>query len=153
MNPLVAAAVIKETPTWAKVAIGIGVIAVIGGTWYAIDSAYFKEERQARKAEKKSEKKPFWDKDYCEEHRKDLTLSASDVSKYANEIYDALHGIGFNNVDTILAKVNLCKNGADWSYICRSYALNKNMDLFDDLSQELNNEDKKRVFGAVKKLK
>ena len=57
MNPLVAAAVIKETPTWAKVAIGIGVIAVIGGTWYAIDSASFKEGRQARKGEKKSEKK------------------------------------------------------------------------------------------------
>ena len=153
MNPLVATSIIKETPTWTKVAIGVSVLAGIGVTWYAVDRLFFKEARQARKAENKSNRKPFWDKDYCEEHRKDLTLSASDVSKYANEIYDALHGIGFNNVDTILAKVNLCKNGADWSYICRSYALNKNMDLFNDLSQELNNEDKKRVFGAVNKLK
>lgn len=149
MNPLV----VTATPTWAKVAIGVSILAGIGVTWYAVDRLFFVEARQARKSEKKSEKKPFWDKDYCEVNRKDLTLSASDVSKYANEIYDALHGMGFNNVDMILAKVNLCKNGADWSYICRSYALNKNIDLFHDLSQELNNEDKKRVFDAVNKLK
>lgn len=150
MNPLVATAVINETPTWAKVAIGIGVLAVIGGTWYAIDRMFFKEARQARNAQKKSGKKPFWDKNYCEEHRKNLTLSASEVSKMAKEINSAL--FVWTNESKVIAIINKCKGGADWSYICRAYINEYGKDLYTEFSERLNDNDKKQIFDAVNKL-
>lgn len=151
MNPLVALAVVKETPTWAKVAIGIGVLAVIGGTWYEIDSVFFKDARQARKAQQKSGKKPFWDKNYCEEHRNDLTLSASEVSNMAKEINSALSV--WTNESKVIAIINKCKSGADWSYVCRAYINEYGNDLYTELSKRLNDDDKKQIFGAVNKLK
>jgi len=150
MNPLVATAVVDSIPNWAKVAIGIGTLALIGGVWYAIDRMYFKEARQARNAQKKSGKKQYWDKNYCEENRNDLTLSASEVANMAIDINNALSV--WTNEKRIVAIINKCKNGADWSYVCRAYINKYNSDLYTEFSERLNDNDKKQIFDAVNKL-
>lgn len=150
MNPIAVKAVSDSIPNPVKIGIGVLALVGIGVAWYQIDKHFFKEARQARRAEKKSNKSPYWDGNYCEENRSNITITKTQASEYAKNIESAL--FGFNDIEKVIAQVRLCKTGADWSYVCRTYANNYGVDLFTEISNELNNEDKIKLYTAVDKL-
>lgn len=151
MNPIAAKAVADSIPTPVKIGAGIVSLALIGVIWYNVDRLFFKEARQARRAEKAADKYDSLDPNYWTKHQNDLNgLTNSQANKKAKEIYDATFGI--NDYTKICGVIENCTNKAQLSLISSEFQSKYGMSMKEYLEDELSNSDYNEVMKTVKKV-